>query len=260
MMMASTMNSPLGSPCEAALRELRQLSTVGKTGLLFWTIDGKHIAQVGLSEGRIEFLSFRGRYGLDALPLMAQAHDVRCRFQEGLLVSLQNNTKLPPTEELLEKLEAALVGGSRPARAGEGLSSSQRGQLIQHLSEFLGPMAQVVGPEKIAHIHSWDAAVAALAALITDAKQAQKFTTRCLQPPAGSSKSSAESAGGPISSEQQQKLMQLLARFIGPMAELLGPDEIRKAAHFDDAVARLCRVLDDKTAEKQFVEQAKSLR
>ncbi len=257
-MMALTMTSS-NAPFDACLRELRQLSAAGKTGLMFLTCDGKHIAQIGLSEGRIEFLSFRGRYGLDALPLMAQSNEVRSRFQEGLLVSLQNNTKLPPTSALLEQLDIVL---STPpsTTTNNAFSTEQQNQLLEILGQFLGPMAQMVGPEKIATLPSWDAAVAALAPLISGARQCQQFLDQCTNHrPVQGSQSSSGAKNAPLSPEQHQKLIQLLARFIGPMADILGNDELSKATHFDDAVSRLCRVLNDKTAEKQFVEQAKSL-
>jgi hypothetical protein len=167
------MVSPIHQPFLPFLtEELGRLHRARSSGTLFATTISGRLAQFGLDNGEIVFLSFQNVEGLDAVAsLREQRVEVgTARFapgrHRGAVLSL------PPTVELLSLLAGGAAGAplSRAAAAGPSnviaMSAEVKAIIEEELTEIGGPIAAMLCEEV------WEAGIADLGQALTElAKQ-----------------------------------------------------------------------------------------
>ena len=160
------------------IKELRELCSEQRTGVVFIRPGDGSIVNIGLSEGRIVSLSFRRKLGQEALPLLAEITSGQLDFVKDLPTSTK--TPLPPTETILEKLSQwsraspSLAAGSKNTSAVQ-LDESVQAVLQETLAEYIGPMAHVVCDKALLEGKDLKTAIGALAEKIPDRAKAQRF-------------------------------------------------------------------------------------
>lgn len=115
-----------------------------------------HVAQFILRSGEIVGLSHRLLRGLDALPSMRTFAAGRYRFVEEPVD--RTDRGLPPTLDLLALLIPEHSAPAEPPQSTSPTASmrqaleSIRSVIEPELTEFLGPMAEVICQEHLAHV------------------------------------------------------------------------------------------------------------
>ena len=158
------------------LAELRQLCQAKRTGNFFITTDRSHLAQFSLNQGDIVFLSFQGKLGADALPLMSEINRGRSRFIEGSV--LISKIPLPSTQDIFRYLGAA---EKKPAskgsigHQGKELTGSAKALLEEELAELIGPIASLICEEHLRSAYDLESALEALKQAFQNPAQFARF-------------------------------------------------------------------------------------
>lgn len=145
------------------VQELRRLHREKRSGTLFATTMNQRLAQFGIEQGEIVYLSFQNVEGEDGLLLMLAEQQTGAgvaRFAEGRHRGARLN--LPATEELLNRLVPGSVSPPADATGQPQLTQAIRELIERELTEMIGPYASVLCQEV------WDSAATieqALAAL-----------------------------------------------------------------------------------------------
>jgi hypothetical protein len=165
--------------------ELSKLCRGQCTGTLYIVTTNSLLAQFGLSNGEITFLSVQNKQGLEALEalealLKQDAWVGTSRFADGHLST--SRMALPPTDHILELL------GGKPVRSPGGgdprsvrMTEQTRMIVEQELVEFIGPMAAILCDEVWNSVNGLDAVLEALSRELPDANQAALFRKNVLK-------------------------------------------------------------------------------
>jgi hypothetical protein len=149
-----------------------------------------HVAQFILRGGEIVGLSHRLLRGLDALPSMRTFAAGRYRFIEEPVDRIDPG--LPPTLDLLALLIPECSGPAESSRSTlpapnlRQALASVRSVIEPELTEFLGPMAELICQEHLAHVTALDSPehftrlVEAIAKEIGDSTKEAQFKQRVL--------------------------------------------------------------------------------
>jgi hypothetical protein len=159
-----------------ALAELRQLCQAKRTGNFFITTDRSHLAQFSLNQGDIVFLSFQGKLGADALPLMSEINRGRSRFVEGSV--LTSKIPLPSTQDIFRYLGAAEKTSTSKGSIGyqgKKLAGSMKVLLEEELAEFIGPISSIICEEHLRSAHDLGSALETLKQVFQDPAQFAQF-------------------------------------------------------------------------------------
>lgn len=165
--------------------ELHKLCRDRRTGTLYIVTTSSLLAQFGLSNGEITFLSVQNKQGLEALEALELLlkQDVRVgtsRFANGHLPA--SRLALPPTDHILEQLDgkpARSPGGADPR---SGRMTEQAKMIVeQELVEFVGPIAAILCDEVWNSAGSLDAVLEALSQELPDPDQAARFRQNVLK-------------------------------------------------------------------------------
>lgn len=165
--------------------ELHKLCRDHRTGTLYIVTTNSLLAQFGLSNGEITFLSVQNKQGLEALEALELLlkQDIRVgtsRFADGHLPA--SRLALPPTDHILEQL------GGKPVRSPGGgdprsvrMTEQTRVIVEQELVEFIGPMAAIVCDEVWSSVNGLDAVLEALSRELPDPDRAARFRQNVLK-------------------------------------------------------------------------------
>ena len=143
-------------PHDAIIDALQSFCGAKRSGIMFIITADNHVAQFILRSGEIVGLSHRLLRGPDALPAMRTFAAGRYRFVEEPVD--RTDRGLPPTLDLLALL---IPEDSTPANPPQSTSptpstkqalESLRSVIEPELTEFLGPMAEVICQEHLAHV------------------------------------------------------------------------------------------------------------
>jgi hypothetical protein len=158
--MANDSQSSFG--IDQIVAELRELRSRQVTGMYFVVSDDNRQARIGLAQGEIVSVAYRGVEGPQALARLAGIRAARTRFSpEGLSRGALPTAALPPTEALLRALlhgGAATAGAGTAAKSTEPdppaggrrvseLSAAEQQWIRNTLTEYLGPMGGLVYDE-----------------------------------------------------------------------------------------------------------------
>jgi hypothetical protein len=155
--------SPSAFDIRQIVEELRELRSQQLTGTYFVVSDDNRQARIGLVDGDIVSVSYRGVEGPQALARLAAIRALRSRFAaDGALHrGFSDQTALPATEALFKALlqGGAALGTASPrpvqvAAADPGerrvaeLSPAEQAAIRSALTDHLGPIAGLVFDEK----------------------------------------------------------------------------------------------------------------
>ncbi|HEX9180974.1 MAG TPA: hypothetical protein VF859_11305 [Burkholderiales bacterium] len=157
--------------------ELRRLCADRRSGTLYFATMNRRLVQVGLDQGEIVSLSYQNEHGADALAALAGS-DVEpgvSRFAEG--APRGSRMELPPTAEILSRIESRGAPARRPAAAQgtAALSPEIRNAVAEELTEVIGPIADLLCKEIWGTVTTLDAALGALCRELPDPAQAETF-------------------------------------------------------------------------------------
>jgi hypothetical protein len=162
--------------------ELHKLCQEKRTGTLFIASVDNRLVQFGLDQGQIVFVSCQNKRGPEAL-LLLQEQNFKVsvtRFVEGQRPV--NRLELPPTDQILQKLEGGLGRSSATVGSGpRGLSDKAKAVLEQELVEFIGPMAAIVCGETWNSVDELEAALEVLSRELPDPGQVVRFRQNVLK-------------------------------------------------------------------------------
>lgn len=160
------------------MAELRKLCIAKSTGTFIVITEG-HVALFVLDEGSIVAVTFQGKKGENALPALQQITTGVARFHKG--VKLAAATPLPTTEALLRYLEQddpdsfSIVSLRQQSQLAQELPPQVKKLLETTLATFIGPMASLICPERLAEIRDIDEAIAILAKEIPQSELSRRF-------------------------------------------------------------------------------------
>jgi len=143
-------------PHAGIIDALQSLCDAKRSGIMFIITSDNHVAQFILRSGEIVGLSHRLLRGLDALPSMRTFAAGRYRFVEEPVD--RTDRGLPPTLDLLALLIPEHSAPTEPPQSTSPTPSmrqaleSIRSVIEPELTEFLGPMAEVICQEHLAHV------------------------------------------------------------------------------------------------------------
>lgn len=177
-------------PHEGIIDALQSLCGAQRSGIMFIITADNHVAQFILRSGEIVGLSHRLLRGLDALHSMRTFAAGRYRFVEEPVD--RTDPDLPPTLDLLALLIPEHPAPAEPPQSTSPTSSmkqaleSVRALIEPELTEFLGPMAEVICQEHLSHVTALDSPhlvtrlVEAIAKEIGDPTKEAHFKERVL--------------------------------------------------------------------------------
>ncbi len=162
--------------------ELQKLCLEKRTGTLSVITAHNWMAQFGLNEGKIVFLSVQNKQGLEGLEIleMLRRQEIKVstsRFAEGRIAA--SRSTLPPTDHIL----GLIVGNSAPEVDSNSARMTDQAKAIveQELMEFIGPMAMIVCEEVWNAANSLDTALDALSQELSDPGQVARFRQNVLK-------------------------------------------------------------------------------
>jgi hypothetical protein len=174
-------------PYREIVAELRRLCANKSNGNFLVMNDDGALFQVGLREGEIVNVFFRGRRGKEALPLAASMKSGRPQFSEGVV--LARGLPLPPTQEILD-----FLGGTRgPERFAPGrfvapqsppgtpLPADMVRALEEELAVFIGPVAAIVCAERLVSVSDLETALSSLSEELHVPSQVAQFRNGVLK-------------------------------------------------------------------------------
>jgi hypothetical protein len=190
---------------------LQSLCGAKRSGTMFIITAENHVAQFILRGGEVVGLSHRLLRGLDALPSMRSFSAGRYRFVEEAVD--RTDPGLPPTLDLLALLIPEHAGPaespqSRPPTPNMRQALESARSLIEpELTEFLGPMAELICQEHLAHVttltspQQFTRLVEGIAKEIGDSTKEAQFKQRVLASFRGVTADSGEpgAAAAPVS-------------------------------------------------------------
>lgn len=120
------------------ISEIRRLCEKKAGGMLFYNGDNGHLAQIGVTGGRIASLSCLKKQGMDAVPLIRQIQTGWFRFAA---MEIPDKSSLPSTADILaalgEKSASPAVGST-----GSIVLNQKQVEIVQNiLAEYIGPIA-----------------------------------------------------------------------------------------------------------------------
>jgi hypothetical protein len=170
---------------------LKQLCAQGRSGTLFLVSDDNRMAQVRLDNGEIASLLCRNRRGLEALGILRGMQHARLRFDENFM-DRANHDNLS-TQAIFDVLFNAVSGGAAPAApsaaaavppaakpapaadAGLLLTPQAKATIQRVMTQYIGPMAEIICDDHFAEAGNMRALVQLLAGEISAPEQAAKF-------------------------------------------------------------------------------------
>jgi hypothetical protein len=163
---------------------LRQLCAQGRSGTVFLVSDDNRMAQVRLDKGQIASLLCRNRRGIEALGILRGMANARLRFDENFLVKDEHDHL--STEAIFDALQGSTAGApaaaahAAPAAASAGagplvLTPAARSTIQRVMTQYIGPMAEIVCDDHVAVAGNMRALVQLLAGEISAPAQAAKF-------------------------------------------------------------------------------------
>lgn len=168
-----------------ASEELSRLSLDRRTGTLYIVTTTSLLAQFGLSNGEITFLSVQNKHGLEALEaleaLLKQGASVgTSRFADGHVPSFK--MALPSTGQILDLLGKKSGPLPREADPRSGRMTEQTKMIVEEeLVELIGPIAAILCDEVWSSVGSLDAVLEALIRELPDPDQAARFRKNVLK-------------------------------------------------------------------------------
>jgi hypothetical protein len=175
------------------VEELRNLHSRRLTGTYYVVSEDNHQARIGLVDGEIESVTYRGASGPKALACLASIQAARTRFStEDWSKAASSAAALPPTEKLLRALlnGAAAPAAVVPDHAEDAAAPATGGRLVSKLTtaelqwirdaltDYLGPIANLVYDENRDPQLAVETMLAQLAAEIPGADQAAEFLAK----------------------------------------------------------------------------------
>jgi len=162
--------------------ELRRLHRERRSGTLFATTMNSRLAQFGLDHGEVVFLSFQNSQGLEALEILQEQQTEAgvSRFAEGR--HRGPRLLLPPTEELLNLLQAG-PGHPPPVTQPGAAALTHHVKVVveQELTEIIGPIAGMLCRELWGSVESLDEALTVLGKELPDPAQAEDFRQKVIR-------------------------------------------------------------------------------
>lgn len=169
---------------------LKQLCAQGRSGTLFLVSDDNRMAQVRLAHGEIASLLCRNRRGLEALGILRGMQHARLRFDESFIVNDDNDNL--STQAVFDNLSGVASSGAASAAprvaappkasaaAGEpalalALSPEVKATIERVMTQYIGPMAEIVCEDHFEQAGNMRALVQLLAGEINAPDQAAKF-------------------------------------------------------------------------------------
>jgi hypothetical protein len=156
---------------------LRQLCAQGRSGTVFLVSDDNRMAQVRLDKGQIASMLCRNRRGIEALGILRGMANARLRFDENFLVKDEHDHL--STEAIFDALQGSTAGApAAAAPAGAGallLTPAARSTIQRVMTQYIGPMAEIVCDDHVAVAGNMRALVQLLAGEISAPAQAAKF-------------------------------------------------------------------------------------
>lgn len=165
--------------------ELQRLCLEKRTGTLSVVTANNWMAQFGLDEGKIVFLSAQNKQGLDGLEILALLENQgvkvsTSRFAEGRFTA--SRLPLPATDHILGLIAGNPVPPEPPSEPRSGRMTEQIKTIVeQELMEFIGPMAMIVCEEVWNAVNSLDTALDALSRELPDPGQIARFRQNVLK-------------------------------------------------------------------------------
>ena len=191
-------------PYQALIETVRDFCTQRRTGTVFIVSSDNRMAQVHLESGAIVALLCRGRRGLDAIAGIRDMIAGRLRFDDNFVSA--SETERFDTDQTLALLGCCAVSGNgaaaaprtasapstvaarpaapAPARAPAPAPASASGGVITPayaaklesiLTQYIGPMAEIVCADHVAEAGDLKSLVIALSGEVPDKGQAAQF-------------------------------------------------------------------------------------
>lgn len=170
---------------------IRQLCAQRRSGTVFVVSDDNRMAQVHLENGEIASLLCRNRRGLEALGMMRAMQNARLRFDESYIAKAEKDNL--STQDIFDDLfgaastavlrdrVSALPAAARASASAAGqqqestLTSEVRAIVQRVMTQYIGPMAEIVCEDHFEQAGNLSALVQLLAGEISAPEQAAKF-------------------------------------------------------------------------------------
>lgn len=176
-------------PFRDIVAELRRLCMNRSNGNYFVMSDDGALFQVGLREGEIVHVFFRGRRGKEALPQIASMKSGVPSFSEGPVLAAR--LPLPPTQEILDYLGATPLPSASPASTpapapapgnplGGQLPAATAAVLQEELTRLIGPFAAIICAERLTAAADLETALSVLSKELHTAGHAAQFRSSVL--------------------------------------------------------------------------------
>ncbi len=168
--------------------ELLNLCREKRTGTFSVVTSTSVLAQFGLNDGEIVFLSVQNKQGMEGLEALEalvkpETKVSTARFVDGRLMT--SRLALPPTHHILERLGGQSAHPPAAAAAADPksvrLTDQIRAVVEQELMEFVGPMAVILCEEVWDSVASLDRALDALSRELPDPGQTTRFRQNVLK-------------------------------------------------------------------------------
>lgn len=169
-------------PFQAIIDKLKEFCTQQASGVLFIATKANRSAQIVLENGKIVFVYFYNKRGVEALKLMLTIQAGRYRFQKN--ATSPRRSSLPSTDKILRFLKQETDTKIPPEptevtkHVQSNLNNNQKRILETVLAEYIGPMAAIICEDHLDSSPDIAAAIDALASEIPSPDQAQKFRTQ----------------------------------------------------------------------------------
>ena len=178
-------------PYQALIETVRDYCTQRRTGTVFIVSSDNRMAQVHLESGAIVALLCRGRRGLDAIAGIRDMIAGRLRFDDNFVSA--SETERFDTDQTLALLGCGVATGNvaaatprvaaaRPAPApapapasGGTITPAHAARLESILTQYIGPMAEIVCADHVAEAGDLRMLVIALSGEVPDKGQATQF-------------------------------------------------------------------------------------
>lgn len=171
-------------PFQGIVDCLKQLCAQGRSGTVFLVSDDNRMAQVRLDNGQIASLLCRNLRGLEALGIVRGMRRARLRFDESLMAKGENDQL--SNQAIFEQLGAAGAAGAAGLAASSStaaptaaspllLTAHVKATIERVMTQYIGPMAQIICAEHFDAAGNLPALVQLLAGEISAPRQAAMF-------------------------------------------------------------------------------------
>ena len=178
-------------PLAEIVQALHTLCQKGRTGVLRIITDNNHTAQFGLEGGRIVFVRYRIRRGVEALEQIKLIQTGQFSFEEGKSIG-NDEARLPGNSGILFQLGHPNTPAPRATAPAvpptpqnstpppslslkEDFSTAAKIALEDALTEHIGPMAGIVCRNVLAQASDIGEAITMMKAKIPDPERAEQF-------------------------------------------------------------------------------------